>query len=146
MERSRFVAKLIGPIMIAGGVGMLLNGAVYKAMFEHALHDHVLIYLTGILSMALGLAIVALHNRWDWSWTVIVTLFGWLALIGGIVRTVTPQLIERIGTMALNCPNFLTVDGGIALLLGVLLSYFGHLDPPTLSPSRAARGSSRRKR
>lgn len=146
MERSRFIAKLIGPICIAGGLGMLLNGAVYRAMFEHALHDHVLIYLSGIIAMAIGLTLIDVHNRWRWDWTVIITLFGWLALIGGTVRTVVPQVIERIGASLIADANFLIVDGGIALLLGVLLCYFGYLNPPNLSPERSARGSSRRRK
>ena len=146
MERSRFIAKLIGPICIAGGLGMLFNTAVYKAMFDHALHNHVLIYLSGIAAMTIGLAVIAAHNRWQWDWTVIITLFGWVALIGGIVRTVAPQTVERIGSRLIADPNFFTVDGGIAVLLGVLLSYFAYFDPPNLSPARSARGSSLRKR
>jgi hypothetical protein len=136
MERSRFIAKLIGPICIAGGVGLLFNSAVYKAMFERGLHDHLLIYISGVIALTAGLAIVALHNRWDWSWTVIITIFGWLAVVGGIVRMVAPEIIEQIGLGVLAHPSFFVVDGGIALLLGVLLSYFGYLNPPTLSPSR----------
>lgn len=146
MERSRFIAKLIGPICIAGGAGMLFNTAVFKAMFERGLHDHLLIYIAGLIALTSGLAILALHNTWQCNWTVIITLFGWLATIGGIVRMVAPQLIERIGERIIAYPNFFVIDGWIALLLGVLLSYFAYFDPPNLSPARAARGSSRRKR
>ena len=31
MERSHFLAKLIGPVFIVGGLGMLFNTAVYLA-------------------------------------------------------------------------------------------------------------------
>ena len=146
MERSRFIAKLIGPICIAGGLGMLFNTAVFKSMFERGLHDHLLIYLAGLIALTAGLAIVVLHNRWEWNWTVIVTLFGWLAVIGGIVRMVAPQVIEQIGEQILAHPDFFIVDGSIAVLLGVLLSYFGYLDAPSLSPGRAARAPSRSRR
>ena len=146
MERSRFIAKLIGPICIAGGAGMLFNTAVFKAMFERGIHDHLLIYVAGLLALTSGLAILALHNKWECNWTVIITLFGWIATIGGIVRMVAPQLIERIGERIIAHPNFFVIDGWIAVLLGVLLSYFAYFDPPNLSPARAARGSPRRRR
>ena len=146
MERSRFIAKLIGPICIAGGAGMLFNTAVFRAMFERGLHDHLLIYIAGLLALTSGLAILALHNKWECNWTVIITLFGWVATIGGIVRMVAPQLIERIGERIIAHPNFFVIDGWIAVLLGVLLSYFAYFDPPNLSPARAARGSPRRRR
>jgi hypothetical protein len=146
MERSRFIAKLIGPICIAGGAGMLFNTAVFKAMFERGLHDHLLIYIAGLIALTSGLAILALHNTWECNWTVLITLFGWLATIGGIVRMVAPQFIEQLGERIIANANFFVIDGWIAVLLGVLLSYFAYFDPPNLSPARAARGSSRRKR
>jgi uncharacterized membrane protein HdeD (DUF308 family) len=146
MERSRFIAKLIGPICIAGGAGMLFNTAVFKAMFERGLHDHLLIYIAGLIALTSGLAILALHNTWQCNWTVLITLFGWLAIIGGIVRMVAPQFIEQLGERIIGHANFFVIDGWIAVLLGVLLSYFAYFDPPNLSPARAARGSSRRKR
>jgi hypothetical protein len=145
MERSHFLAKLIGPVFIVGGLGMLFNTAIYRAMFERALHDHMLIYLSGVLALVAGLAIVIMHNDWKWHWPLIVTLIGWMAVIGGIIRMATPQVIEGFGLSVLNYPNFFTIDGGIAVLLGVVLSYFGYLDPPQLgAPARRSRSRRRR--
>lgn len=137
MERSHFLAKLIGPVFIAGGAGMIFNSVVYRTMFERALHDHMLIYLSGVIALPVGLAIVATHNDWKWHWPLIITVIGWLAVIGGILRMVAPQVVEQIGLSVLSYPNFFTIDGGVAVLLGVLLSYFGYLDPPQMFPERA---------
>lgn len=129
MERSTYLAKLIGPVFIAGGLGMLFNTTIYRAMFEHALHDHILIYLSGILALLAGLAIVAAHNEWKWHWSLIITLLGWCAIIGGAVRMIAPQVIESVGMSFLTYPNFFMIDGVVAVLLGVLLSYFGYFAP-----------------
>jgi len=145
MERSHFLAKLIGPVCIVGGLGMLFNTTTYRAMFESALHDHMLIYLSGVIALTIGLAIVVLHNDWKWHWPVIVTVFGWLAVLGGVVRMLVPQLVETYGLSLLGTPNFFIIDGGIAVLLGVLLSYFGYFDAPQLNAS-ARRGLSPRRR
>jgi hypothetical protein len=147
MERSHFLAKLIGPVFIAAGAGMIFNSVIYRTMFERALHDHMFIYLSGVIALPVGLAIVATHNDWKWHWPLIITLIGWLAIIGGILRMVAPQVVEQIGLSALTFPNFFVVDGGVAVILGVLLSYFGYLDPPELFPERApARRRSRLRR
>jgi hypothetical protein len=147
MERSHFLAKLIGPVFIAGGLGMLFNTTVYRAMFERALHDHMLIYLSGVLALVAGFAVVIMHNDWKWHWPLIITVLGWLALIGGIVRMIAPQVIESFGLSVLSYSNFFTIDGGIAVLLGVLLCYFGYLDPQQLLSERApARRRSRLRR
>jgi len=145
MERSHFLAKLIGPVSIAGGLGMLFNTAIYRAMFERVLHDHAFIYLSGVIALTIGLAIVILHNDWKWHWPMIITIFGWLALISGILRIVAPQVVESFGLSVLSAPNFFVIDGGVAVLLGVLLSYFGYLDPPQLgAPARRSRSRRRR--
>ena len=139
MERSRFIAKLIGPLCVAAGLGLLFNGEVYKAMFERGLHDHLVIYLSGVISLSVGLAIVVLHNRWVWHWPVIITVFGWLGVIGGAVRMICPQTVEQIGAAALAHPSFLVADGMLAALLGVLISYFGYFDPPQRHGAHARR-------
>jgi hypothetical protein len=147
MERSHFLAKLIVPFFIAAGAGMIFNTVLYRTMFERALHDHMLIYLSGVIALPVGLAIVATHNDWKWHWPLIITVIGWLAILGGILRMVAPQVVEQIGLSALSYPNFFVVDGGVAVILGVLLSYFGYLDPPELFPERApARRRSRLRR
>ena len=147
MERSHFLAKLIGPVFIAAGAGMIFNTVLYRTMFERALHDHMLIYLSGVIALPVGLAIVATHNDWKWHWPLIITVIGWLAILGGILRMVAPQVVEQIGLSALSYPNFFVVDGGVAVILGVLLSYFGYLDPPELCSERApARRRSRLRR
>ncbi len=86
-----------------------------------------------------------MHNRWEWHWTLIVTLFGWLAVIGGIVRMAAPQVVEQIGLRIIAHHTFFLMDGWVVVLFGVLLSYCGYLNPPNLSPARAARGLSRRR-
>ena len=49
MQRSIYLAKLIGPIMLVVGLGMLLNGArLSRRSSTQFLHSYALIYLTGL--------------------------------------------------------------------------------------------------
>jgi hypothetical protein len=58
---------------------------------------------------------------------VIITLLGWLSLIGGIFRLVLPQKVTAVGSAMLARPRYLT-GGGIAVLaLGAVLTVFGYL-------------------
>ena len=50
-------------------------------MIAEALHTGILFYLSGLLSLLAGLAIVNLHNTWCTDWRVIVTVLGWLMTI-----------------------------------------------------------------
>ena len=56
-----------------------------------------LIYFTGILTLAAGLAILNVHHLWTRDWRVLITIFGWLFLIGGIFRILAMSMAQRVG-------------------------------------------------
>ena len=98
MDRSLFLARLMGPTFVAIALGMLINLGMYESMIAEALHTGIVFYLSGLLSLLAGLAIVNLHNMWCAEWRVIFTILGWLMTIGGIIRIVMPQIAVAIGS------------------------------------------------
>ncbi len=123
---SRYLAKLIGPVFLAMGAGMLLNGAVFRPMAEQFLSNYAFIYLSGLLALPIGIAIVLAHNVWTPDWRVLITLFGWLAMIGGVFRIVYPQLVQRVGGAIFHLAAAPAVGGAVVIVLGCVLSYFGY--------------------
>ena len=95
MGNSVFLARLIGPLMLAVGIGIFVNGATYRMLADEFLRSRALIYLSGLLTMTAGLALILTHNVWRADWPVIITILGWLAAIGGAVRIIAPQGTER---------------------------------------------------
>ncbi|MGV0806189.1 hypothetical protein [Mycolicibacterium setense] len=49
----------------------------------------------GYLSLFLGLASVLLHNVWELNWHVLITIFGWLALIKGVIVIAWPEVSKN---------------------------------------------------
>ena len=94
---------------------------------DEFLRSRALIYLSGLLLMTAGLAIVLTHNVWRADWPVIITLLGWLAAIGGAVRIVVPQGTERVGRAMLKSKFGLTIAGAVWLAVGAILCLFGYL-------------------
>jgi hypothetical protein len=126
MQTSLFLAKLIGPIFLAVGVGALINGDVYRGMAEEFLRSRALIYVSGLLTMTAGMAVILSHNVWAPDWRVVISLLGWLAAIGGAVRIVLPQVTERFGRSFLRRPLALPVSGIVWLAVGALLCFYGY--------------------
>ena len=58
MQPAVFIARLAGPLLVVIGVGVLLNEANYAAMIAEAAHSPTLIYLSGLLTLPLGIAIL----------------------------------------------------------------------------------------
>lgn len=156
MQKSEFLAKLIGPVLIAIALGMLFNTATFRGLGEEFLRSHAMIYLSGLLIMVTGLALVNTHNLWNRGWRLIITILGWLMVIGGALRIVLPRQVELIGGTAFGEPATITICGLIALLLGLILTYYGYGGPTLVSrlqpaparraPARASKAKRRKRR
>ena len=127
MANSIFLAKLIGPVMLAVGIGIFVNGAVYRALADEFLRSRALIYLSGLLLMTAGMALVLTHNVWVLNWPLIITLLGWLAAIGGAIRIIAPQGTERVGRRVLKHEMNIKIAGAVWLALGAILTLFGYI-------------------
>jgi 4-amino-4-deoxy-L-arabinose transferase-like glycosyltransferase len=146
MQRSLYLAKLIGPVMIAIGLSVLLNGAAFRTLAEQFLHSYALIFLAGVLTLVAGLALVLAHNLWVGDWRVIITIFGWLTVIGGVIRVVLPQQVEAIGVRMFEYPPAPIAAGTFMLVIGAVLSYFGYFASPGAAAPRGRREPAKRRR
>jgi hypothetical protein len=113
-------------VALAMGVYIVFNVAAFRIMVGQFLASYALIFLAGLLALVGGLAIVLTHNVWTRDWRVIVTVIGWLALIGGVVRIVVPQLVVSVGGAIFAQAAAIPVIGVVVILVGVALSFFGY--------------------
>lgn len=127
LDRSLFLSRLLGPTFVAVALGMLINLGMYESMITEALHPGILFYLSGLLSLLAGLAIVNLHNRWQMDWRVIITGLGWLMTIGGIIRIVLPQVAISVGSTLYSSRASIIVAALIIGALGGFLSFKGYM-------------------
>jgi len=127
MPTSTYLAKLIGPVLLIMGAGMLADPRGYRIMAQEFLASRALIFIAGLLAFLPGLAIVLAHNVWVADWRLIITLFGWLALIGGTIRLVLPREVGALGNRLLAHPQSLLLGGVVVAALGAILSYVGYV-------------------
>jgi hypothetical protein len=126
MANSIFLAKLMGPVALVIALSLFMHAKSYQAMAQEFLHSPALIFLSGLLTMTAGLAVVLTHNVWVANWPVLITLFGWLATVGGAVRIAFPDQVRTMGESMLRKPTAMTVGGAIWLAIGLVLCFFGY--------------------
>jgi hypothetical protein len=126
MHAANLIARLVGPLFAAIGLGVLLNAPFYEGSIIEAVHSPTLVYLSGIASLLGGLAILNAYRAWTASWRVIVTILGWLCVIGGIVRIVLPQLVAWMANTLYSGTTNLMIVGVIVLIVGGYLSFEGY--------------------
>jgi len=126
MGTSIFLAKLIGPVCLVIGLALLINGAAFRTLAKEFLDNPALMFLSGVITLPAGLAIVLTHNVWAGDWRILITILGWLAVIGGLIRILAPQRATAVGRTMLANPSTLHISTGIYLLIGALLCFFGY--------------------
>jgi len=94
METSILIAKIIGLIYVAFGVGLLLNKSYYIKAINSLLEDSSYFIIGGLLAIIIGILIIEYHNIWSNDWTVLITIIGWIALIKGIILLAFPPVFD----------------------------------------------------
>ena len=125
MERSRYIAGLIGPLLGLLGLSVLLNRELAPALAEQLSRDLGLIVVSGGLLLVAGLAIVRSHNVWT-GWPVLVTLLGWLAVIGGVLRILIPGRLAALAPSLVQNGGIVTGASVLVLVLGVYITAMGY--------------------
>ena len=88
------------------------------------MHSPTLIYFSGLLSLSRGIAMLNVHRAWTSDWRVIITILGWLLVIGGIIRIVLPQTTAVLGERHLaTVGRDADRSAIIVLIIGGLLSF-----------------------
>jgi hypothetical protein len=127
MSTSIFLARLIGPVMAVIALAVLANQRGFRDLAEEFMASRALMFLAGFIIMPAGLAIVLTHNVWTADWRVLITIFGWLNVVGGALRLAAPPFLVKTGRAMLKQPRFTLFAAAIWAVLGLLFCYFGYL-------------------
>lgn len=124
MELSIFLAQAWGLYMTLACLALLINKGSLKSLLGSMDSDGAVV-MTGALSLIIGVLSVLAHNIWSGpAYVIVVTIFGWLALLKGFVRMAWPGHTRKMldDIMQGGGANVLLV---IALIVGVYLVYSG---------------------
>jgi hypothetical protein len=123
---TKFLAKLMGLWIVLTVLGMVVNKGTTIAAIDALFSDPALMLITGIFTLVIGLAVVVGHNRWSGgALPVVVTLYGWAALLKGLLFICLPSSAEAGFYQAVHFQRFFYAYFVVALVLGVYLMYGG---------------------
>lgn len=127
MQTSLYLAKLMGPVLTVIGLFIVLRPERMRQIGREFLVSNALIFMSGIITLPIGIAIVISHNVWDSDWRVLITLFGWITVLAGIARLMLPDRIKLAGVSLLEKPKRIIIPGVVLIALGAFLTYKGYL-------------------
>lgn len=127
MGISIFFARLLGPFIVIMGAGVLLNRKALARVGEDFSKSPALVYLSGVITFFIGLVIALLHDIWMLDWRLIITIFGWLALIKGIWLILLPDKSAKQSEFYLKRTKLVVVVWVLMIALGTFLTFQGYL-------------------
>ncbi|MDQ8700269.1 hypothetical protein [Hyphomicrobium sp. LHD-15] len=126
MSNAELIAGFAGPLFLAVAAALLVNRRTVTGLVTGVLNRPEFIFFSGILTLLAGLAIVRTHNVWSAEWTVLVTVIGWLCVIGGIIRIIWPERVSSLREGMMRGENAVTAWALVTLLLGAFLTAKGY--------------------
>lgn len=126
METSILIAQILAVAYLTIGLGFLINPKYFKKMMDEIMENAGFMFFGGIMSLVAGFLIVNVHNVWVKDWTVIVTIFGWLALAKGVLIFLVPKLLLDFSKKMFKKVPMQGIGFG-AVILGAVLGYFGFM-------------------
>jgi len=83
MEHAIIVAKIFGPVLTLLGFWMLFCPDDVRQVSEDFQKTPSMLYMSAVMNLIFGFAVLGAHHHWDWHLSVLVTIFGWLMIIRG---------------------------------------------------------------
>lgn len=121
MEFSILVARILAVTYLCAAIGIFSGRVSIEDIMKDYERSPGLMYLSGFITLVIGMILVTYHNRWDGGWPVVVTVVGWLTLLKGVMLMAFPKAWLLFKKSYTN-----TKLWSIPLLcLGLLFAYFG---------------------
>jgi hypothetical protein len=135
--RTRAFARVLGPwLVIAPGI-IALRAPGMGALASEFFKSDLSAWFTGAALLFGGLFIIAFHQYWSSVAAILITVFGWILALRGLVLMAAPGLYEQAATLyekgATSMSTILLVrlSFGVLVAIGLYLTYVGWLAKPT---------------
>ena len=124
MELSLFLAKLFGIYMLIVACLWLARGEVISRTLEELFANRAMLFLSGLLALAAGIAIVISHSVWEANWRGLITIIGYGSIAKGVARIGFPDVPQKAVDSLLK-DNRQWIWIGIIFVLGAYLTLVG---------------------
>ena len=120
---TMFLATVIGWYLVIVSLCMLLRHDTVKAAMKDLIAHRGSFFVVAIITLIIGLLLVATHNIWVMGWPVVITIFAWLVLIGGIIRLFFPDVVTGAWQSMFKQHAMMQIVSVLTLILGLFLLY-----------------------
>ncbi len=126
MTLTILLAQVFGTYAIIAGLAVLANRRHIMLGVAALVEERYAQLVAGMLTLLLGSFLVNIHNDWTTLPAALVSLFGWISLVKGILYLLLPEASLNKLIRKVNQRKWYVVDGIIVVLYGLYLAGFGY--------------------
>ncbi|MBL8545956.1 MAG: hypothetical protein JNL81_05790 [Hyphomonadaceae bacterium] len=123
--RTRTLARIVGPYLIAMAVALCVRRDTIPEFFASFMQDDALTFVAGAFTLIVGLGIVAAHHHWSGFSAASISLIGIGGSFKGAALMIAPGLGSEMTDAVVAAPIALQIIVCLQLLLGLWLSFVG---------------------
>jgi hypothetical protein len=122
--KPEFIQAVIAPGFLLMGLSHLVQPRLWARFFEAVWNTDLAAVIVPLVTLPIGLVLIAGHNVWVWDWPVILTIAGWGMTIKCAAYLLIPGLIDRqaVKKVATTPLNFQLV-GAVMAIFGAVLTW-----------------------
>ena len=125
-SRTRAFARVVGPwLVIVPGI-VAFRAPDMGALASDFFKSNLFVWFSGAGLLFVGLLIIAFHQYWSSLAAVLISLFGWVLALRGLVLMAAPELYER-AAMSMDSIVLVRITFGGLIAIGLYLTYVGWL-------------------
>jgi hypothetical protein len=127
MENTFLLGAIVGPYLLVMGLSILLYVKVWVKIMKEVEKNHTAIVIGMAFALLLGLVFIQMHNIWEMSIWVVITIFGWIAFLKGAFYFLAPGDWIKGAIKIFAKPGWLYAFGLISGVLGAYMSYLVYI-------------------
>lgn len=116
------LAEAFGLYLVAVGAGALIAPDRWRAVGDEMERSPGLVLIAGVLTFAFGALIFGIHHSLADPFAIVITVFGAIGAVEGLLLLAVPQTLIAIGRAAFARPHLWAI---VAVLLGAVLFVAG---------------------
>ena len=124
MDISIFLAQVFGLYFIFAGIALLIRKDSMTLLLN-SLSSSGFMYMSGFITLTVGIPLILIHNVWDGSWRVIITVLVWVTLIKGLVLIFAPEFMANTATKLTKHSLLFRHGMWVVIIFGLYLVYIG---------------------
>lgn len=123
MNLANYLAEVWGISIVVISLALLIKEKHIKRIFAKIETEESL-FMWGLVSFVIGIAMILTYNVWEQSWHVIVTILGWMSLLKGLALLFIPEYMKA-WAKKIESKQWLPYALVILVIVGLLITYLG---------------------